>query len=46
MSNLFSLSWWVSMIVQCFIIMCFFYLLKWLNSKVSIPVVNDIISNA
>lgn len=46
MSNIFSINWWISMIVECFIIMCFFYLLKWVNSKVNVPVVGDIINAA
>lgn len=46
MSSIFSLNWWLSTIFSVFITMCFFYLLKWANTKVRVPVIGDIIENA
>ena len=46
MSNLFSINWWVSMLISTMVTIFFIWLIKKVSSKANIPVVSDIISEA
>lgn len=41
-----SIDWWVQMFVSTFITLVFIYILKQMNKKIEIPVVNEIIAEA
>lgn len=42
MSNLFSINWWISVIISTLITMAFIVLIKRVTEKVNIPVVSDL----
>lgn len=46
MNQIFSMNFWVSIIVSTFFTMCCFYAMKKLTAKVDIPVVSEIVQNA
>lgn len=43
MNRIFSIKWVLGVLTSTFITMCFIYIIKRLNEKVSIPVVSDIV---
>ena len=45
MNRLFTVSFWVQLFLSTFMTMVMIYLIKKLNEKVSIPVVNDIVQS-
>lgn len=45
MNRIFTVSFWIQLFISTFMTMVMIYLIKKLNSKVSIPVVNDIVQS-
>ena len=45
MNRIFTVSFWIQLFISTFMTMVMIYLIKKLNSKVAIPVVNDIVQS-
>ena len=43
MSNLFSVNWWISMLISTLVTMFFIWIIKKVSGKVNIPVVSSIV---
>lgn len=46
MTNLFSVNWWISMLISTMVTIFFIWLIKKVSAKVNIPVVSSIIEEA
>ena len=46
MLNLTSPSWWINQFVSTFITICFIYLIKKAFTKINVPVVSEVVSEA
>lgn len=45
MSKIFTINFWIGLLASTFLTMCGIYLIKKLNSKMPLPVVNDIVQS-
>ena len=43
MNNLFSVNWWISMLISTMVTMFFIWLIKKAAGKVNIPVVSNVV---
>lgn len=44
--KIFSISWWIGMLINTFITIMFIYILKVIFSKVNVPIVSNMVEQA